>query len=355
MADKIGECGVRLNRDELRGKSQTVLGLVEPLELGSVLMHEHLLWNVTAPGRRREPPKDPIDTRQYWGYLTNEITNPTNTTQKDVEVATRAVAEVMGSGGKTIVELTVGGLEPDPEGLAAVARATGAHIVMGCGHYVDDRQDPGNRTRSIDSFAKEMIAQVQEGAWGTDVRAGIIGEIGCSWPWTEMEKRVLAAAVIAQQETGAALTIHPARHEDHPWLLVEFLREHGADLRRTIIDHIDRTIFDDDRLFRLADAGVVLEWDLFGQENTYYAHSDIDMPNDGARLKAIRRVLDRGHRNQVVISQDICHVVQLSEHGGHGYAHIYKRVIPHMLKRSFSKAEIEEIMIDTPRRLLTFI
>ena len=38
-------------------------------------------------------------------------------------------------------------------------------------------------------------------------------------------------------------------------------------LQSTIIDHIDRTIFDDDRLFRLADAGVVLEWDLFGQES----------------------------------------------------------------------------------------
>ena len=138
-------------------------------------------------------------------------------------------------------------------------------------------------------------------------------------------------------------------------MLVEFLRAQGADLSRTIIDHIDRTIFDDDRLFRLADSGVVLEWDLFGNESTYYPLSDIDSPNDGKRIKDIRRVLDRGHRDQVVISHDICHVVRLSEWGGHGYAHIHRTVLPHMLKRGFSQAEVDNIMVGTPRRLLTFI
>ena len=345
----------RLTRDDMRGKAQTVLGLVDPAELGSTLMHEHLIWNLTPPAQRGEKLPQEIDLRKWWGLSSFTLRDARNTTQRDVAVATRAVAEVVAHGGRTVVELTIGGIQPDPEGLASVARDTGAHIVMGCGHYVHDYQDPANEARSVESFAKEMIAQVQQGAWGTGVRAGILGEIGCQWPWTDLEKRVLAGAVLAQQETGAALTIHPARHQDHPWMLVEFLRAHGADLRRTIIDHIDRTIFDDDRLFRLADSGVVLEWDLFGNESTYYPYSDIDSPNDGKRIKDIRRVLDRGHRDQVVISHDICHVVRLSEWGGHGYAHIHRTVLPHMMKRGFSQAEIDMIMVGTPRRLLTFI
>ena len=346
---------MRLTRDEMRGKAQTVLGLVDPAELGPTLMHEHLIWNITHPAKRDPAISGGPEPGQYWDLLNSHVADIRNTTQKDRAVAARATAEMVAAGGKTVVELTIGGLEPDPEGLAQVARETGAHIVMGCGHYVHDYQDPANHDRSVDSFAKEMIDQVQQGAWGTDVRAGIVGEIGCQWPWTDLEKRVLAGAVIAQQETGASLTIHPARHEDHPWMLVEFLRAHGADLSRTIIDHIDRTIFDDDRLFRLADAGVILEWDLFGQENTYYAHSDIDMPNDGMRLRTIRRVIDRGHLDQVVISQDICHTIQFSEWGGHGYAHIQKKVLPHMRKRGWKESEIDAIMIGNPRRLLTFI
>ncbi|MGI4941539.1 MAG: phosphotriesterase family protein [Janthinobacterium lividum] len=345
----------RLTRDEMRGKAQTVLGLIDPAELGSTLMHEHLLWNITPPDRRSEPLGPPLEPGRWWDLVTGMAGSLRNTTQHDHALATRAVAEMVAQGGRTVVELTIGGLEPDPEGLAKVARETGAHIVMGCGHYVHDYQDPANAGRSVDSFAQEMIAQVQEGAWGTGVRAGIVGEIGCQWPWTELEQRVLAGAVVAQQETGGALTIHPARHQDHPGMLVEFLRAHGADLGRTIIDHIDRTIFDDERLFRLADAGVVLEWDLFGQEATYYAHADIDMPNDGARIRAIRRVMDRGHGDQVVVSHDICHVIQFSEFGGHGYGHIHRTVLPHMRKRGFEPAEIDRFMVANPRRLLTFV
>lgn len=296
-----------------------------------------------------------LDLRRWWQLANWGAREPRNTTQRDVGVATRAAAEVLEHGGGCIVELTIGGIRPDPEGLARVARDTGARIVMGCGHYVHQYQDPANAERSVESFAREMILQVQEGAWGTGVRAGIIGEIGCQWPWTDLEKRVLAGAVIAQQETGAALTIHPARHEDHPWMLVEFRRAHGADLARVIIDHIDRTIFDDDRLFRLADAGVALERDLFGQESTYYGLADIDMPNDGQRIRDIRRVLDRGHADQVVISHDICHVIRLSEFGGHGYAHIYKKALPHMLKRGFTSAELDRIMGGNPRRSPTFV
>jgi phosphotriesterase-related protein len=346
---------MRLTRDEMRGKAQTVLGLVDPADLGPTLMHEHLIWDITHPAKRDPSLTGGPQPSQYWDLLNSHVADIRNTTQRDRARASRATAEMVEAGGKTVVELTIGGLVPDPEGLAQVARETGAHIVMGCGHYVHDYQDPANHDRTVDSFAKEMIDQVQQGAWGTDVRAGIVGEIGCQWPWTDLEKRVLAGAVIAQQETGGALTIHPARHEDHPWMLVEFLREHGADMSRTIIDHIDRTIFDDDRLFRLADAGVILEWDLFGQENTYYAHSDIDMPNDGMRLRAIRRAIERGHLDQIVISHDICHTIQFSEFGGHGYAHIQKKVLPHMRKRGYSEAEIDAIMVGNPRRLLTFI
>ena len=346
----------RLTRDEMRGKAQTVLGLIDPAALGSTLMHEHLIWNITPPALRDDPPPEhDLDLSQWWDLQTRTIKDWRNTTQRDVGAATRAAAEVVEKGGRTIVELTIGGLMPNPEGLARASRDSGARIVMGCGYYVHDYQDPANADRGLEELAQEMVDQIQLGAWGTNVRAGLLGEIGCQWPWTDLEKKMLAAACLAQEETGAALTIHPARHEDHPWMLVEFLREHGADLGRTIIDHIDRTIFDDDRLFRLADAGVILEWDLFGQESCYYAPADIDMPNDAQRLRDIRKIIDRGHGDQIVISHDICHVVQMTEWGGHGYAHIYKKVLPLARRRGFTEAELSAIMVETPRRLLTFI
>jgi len=48
------------------------------------------------------------------------------------------------------------------------------------------------------------------------VQAGIIGEIGCSWPLHKDERKVLLAAALASKETGAAICVHPGRDETAP-------------------------------------------------------------------------------------------------------------------------------------------
>ena len=99
----------------------------------------------------------------------------------------------------------------------------------------------------------------------------------------------MLGAVLAQRQTGAAINVHPGRHPDQPQEVADFIRVKGGRMDRVIISHIDRTVFDDERLRRLADTGCVLEWDLFGQESSYYRLADIDMPNDAVRLRAKRR------------------------------------------------------------------
>jgi phosphotriesterase-related protein len=252
--------------------------------------------------------------------------------------------------------LSSGGLSPDPEGLQRISRETGVHIVMGCGQYVDEYQPETNRERTVDDFASEMIAQVFDGAWGTNVVAGMIGEIGCQAPWTDLEKRVMQAALIAQTETGAAVNVHPGRDDDQPQEVMDFVRANGGAAERIVMSHIDRTIFDHDRLFRLADTGCVIEFDLFGQESSYYgANPKIDMPNDAVRLRHIRALIERGHLDQIVISHDICYVSRLQEKGGHGYGHIFRNVLPLMRERDFSETEIRAIMVETPKRVLAFV
>lgn len=348
----------RLRRDDLRGRIQTVLGTIEPEKLGQTLMHEHLIWDLTRPvmGSIGKPEDDiRLDTLFAVNYG-GRRKSATNYRQRERALITDEVRRMVQAGGRGVVELTNGGLKPDPAGLVEIARATGAHIVMGCGWYVDEYQDHHNENRTVEMIARDIVGQVLEGAWDTDVRAGIIGEIGCQNPWTPLERRVMEAALIAQQETGAALTIHPGRRQDQPQEVMEFIRARGGDPSRTIMDHIDRTIFDDDALFRLADTGVVLEWDLFGQESCMYTPNlDVDMPNDAGRLRAIRKVLDRGHRGQVVIAHDICHRAHMSRWGGWGYAHIHRDVLPLMRRRGFSEGEIHEILVETPKRLLTFV
>ena len=107
------------------------------------------------------------------------------------------------NGGGTICDLTVRGIRNKPNQLKVVSEATGVNIVCGTGFYVDMFLSDEERNMSIEAMAEVMIDEIAAGIPGTDgVRCGIIGEIGCSWPLTVTERRVLQAAAQAQQQTG---------------------------------------------------------------------------------------------------------------------------------------------------------
>jgi len=345
------------SHESRKGKVQTVLGLIDPSELGATLMHEHLLIDLVPPRLAEDADHDEVevDLCNCWKITYGQQPSLKNYRLDQIDVAIEEVEEMIGVGGRSIVDLTTGGLKPNPEGLATIARSTGAHIVMGCGHYVHEFHLPSNSVKTVEDFASEMVGQLTEGAWGTSIRAGIIGEIGCQAPWTDQEKRVVRGALIAQQETGASVNIHPGRDPDQPQELVDAIRQLGYSTERVIISHVDRTIFDDDRLFKLADSGCVIEFDLFGWEQSAYPMSDIDMPNDAGRLRMVRALLDRGHGEQVLISHDICTRTRLGRYGGHGYQHIFANIVPRMLRRAFTHAEVNQILVENPARLLTFI
>ncbi|MER9052251.1 hypothetical protein NKH89_34555 [Mesorhizobium sp. M0923] len=318
-------------------------------------MHEHLIWDATPSDWKASEPGPEIQLCNCFRINYSRVKVPRNFVCRSVETVSQEITNMIDAGGRTVVELSCGGLSPDPKGLVQIAHKTGAQIVMGCGYYVDAKQDRANDSRSVDSFAEEIMSQVLEGAWGTDVRAGIIGEIGCQVPWTSLERRVLQGALIAQVETGASVNIHPGRHEDQPQEIAEFVDANGGRIDRTILSHIDRTIFDVDRLLQLADTGCVIEFDLFGQEQGYYPWANIEPPNDAGRLRLIRMLIDHGHLERIVISHDICQLTRLACYGGHGYAHIFENVVPLMRERGFSETEINAILVDNPKRLLTFV
>ncbi len=256
-------------RQELVGKIQTVLGPIAPRQLGRTLMHEHVLCDIRAPQSRADNDLGPeITLENVWQLNYGRgIKRAGRKYMLDLEdIATREVRMMKHDGGDAIVELTCGGLSPDPAGLRRIAAGTGVHLVMGCGHYVNEYQDPRNHQRTVEDFAGEMIGQILHGAWDTEVRAGMIGEIGCSAPWTATEKRVMQAALIAAAETGAAINVHPGRDPDQPQEVADFVKTAGHPTERIVISHIDRTIFDESRLLKLADSGVTIEFDLFGQE-----------------------------------------------------------------------------------------
>ena len=185
------------------------------------------------------------------------------------------------------------------------------------------------------------------------MRAGIIGEVGCTWPLTDNERKSLRASAVAQRETGAAILIHPGRHETAPMEILEILDEAGADIGRVIMGHLDRTIAEFDTFRSLAETGCYLEWDLFGNESSHYPLSDLDMPSDSQRMDIIKRVIDElDCDDRVVMAHDICTRHRQIKYGGHGYAHIFENIVPRMRRRGFSEDQVRALTRENAARVL---
>ncbi len=343
-----------------RGLVQTVLGPVPPSELGATTTHEHLYADFS---RMYRPAQDspspeladvPLALENLGWIRRNYYSNRPNLRLTDLDTAIGEVRKYKEAGGGTIVEATTPGIGRSPDALARISRESGVHIVMGAGFYVGAAHPGDMDDRSVEDLAREIVGDIAEGAGDGGVKAGIIGEIGCTWPLAPNESKALSAAAIAQRETGAAVAVHPGRHTDAPLEILEVLADGGADVSRVVMAHLDRTVFEFGAVERIAASGCYLEWDLFGNEGSYYPNAEIDMPSDAQRLDFIRRAVDAGYSDRIVMGHDIFTKHRLVRYGGHGYGHILQYIVPKMRRKGFSDDAIRAITVDNPARLLAF-
>ena len=349
------------NKPKQTGKIQTVTGLLDPELLGPTLMHEHILWDVTRPevaskAKTESIPELTITLQNVWEINRRSILDYGNQSNQKYSISLEELGLLHAvCNNAAIVDLTNFGIKPDPLGLRYLSEGAGVPIIQGAGYYVDEYIPEEYKSATIEELTQEIIDQVRVGCWGTDVCAGIIGEIGCMWPLRPFERKVLKAAGLAQQETGASINVHPGRHKEAPLEIVDLIKSVGGDVSRLVMSHIDRTLTDINDVLNLAATGCVLEYDFFGIETSYYWFNDTDLPTDYMRLNYIRSLIEHGHGCQIVVSHDICTKTRLSSYGGHGYRHIFQNVVPLMQRKGFSEAEIQMIIQDNPRSLLTIV
>ena len=350
-----------MTSNNLSGRVQTVLGPVDPSQLGRTLTHEHILFDGSWIWPRFPSASDqaffekPV-SQETLGRIRHRFkTNRDNGRLEDVETAIEEVGLFKQYGGGTLVEVTSIGIGRDPIGLARVSNATGVNIVMGASYYVNTHHPPGMDDLTEDDIVDLIVGDITEGADGTGIRSGIIGEVGCAWPLADNERKVLRASARAQRMTGAPLLIHPGRDETAPLEIIDILDRAGADLSHTIMGHLDRTVFERGTLKQIAESGCYMEWDLFGWVGSYYAaNPNIDMPSDDQRLERIAWISSEGYGRKVVVAHDICTKHRLEKYGGHGYSYILDHIAPRMLSRGFTPEGVHDILVSNPAEVLTF-
>lgn len=348
---------------------QTVLGAIDPKDLGVTLTHEHLSLDfakVYTPG----PDKlnkviDNGITLDNVGFVRQyPYANKLNL-QFNGECSNKAVVKDVKifkeHGGRTIVENTIQGISRDLKFIYECAKETGVNIVAGTGFYVESTQRPDVLKYTTEQMTNTYITEILNGVQvstkhgDVTIKCGVIGEVGSSYPITPFERRAIEATALAQQSLKCGVIFHPGRAKPAPFEVIRYYLEAGGDATKCVMSHLDRTlIHDEEQLFDFAKLGVYNEFDLFGMECSFYQLCPLfDMPSDGQRMNMLIKLVEEGYGNRLMMAHDIHTLHRLTSFGGHGYSHILTNVLPRMKLKGLTQDQIDQIVIKNPADWLT--
>ena len=307
----------------------TVLGPVETQDLGFTLSHEHLA--TSAAGIRQTFP---------------ELIDRTGI----IEQAKATLREAFDEGLRTIIDVSTIDLGRDVEMMKEVSQATGVKIIAATGNHLAV-------PRPFEELAPEVIAglyvrEIEEGIESTGIKAGIIKVASDSGGVTPAQEIVLRAAGQASVRTGTTISTHtwsPDRVGDQQ---VRILKEEGVDMNRVYVGHSN----DDSNmeyLLGLLDEGVWLGLDRFpGGRRAGTALWE-------ERTELTKKLIDAGRADRIMLSHD--HSVPKARYGAavqeerfnynpDGYNFITRKVLPRLKELGASDADINQIMVENPKR-----
>ncbi len=342
-------------------KLKTVCGEITRKQLGITTTHEHVLLDLTAfyterPVKGIKSPSTQKVKMNNLGILSRDCYALKDNLLLDNERLQAKELKMFGdAGGKTVVDASLPGIGRDAKALKRISQKTNLNIVMGTGFYVGETHPKKLADMTDREIADIMVKELTEGVDGTGICAGYIGEIGISEIFDEKERKVLRAAALAQKDTGVAINVHI-----NPWTTngleaSDILLNAGVSPDRICISHID-VENREDYVFALLDKGVYVEFDNFGKE--YYIKREVRnsgyglFVRDTDRVKFLKKIIDRGYLNRVLLSCDLCLKNLMHAYGGWGYDHVLVNIVPMMEDEGITDEQIETLLVKNPENWL---
>ncbi|MFC4055385.1 phosphotriesterase [Actinomadura syzygii] len=343
---------------DLAGKALTVTGPVDPSTLGPTLMHEHVFLDLRRPPNALRPGEDEPQALEPLGIATLARTrhgavNAENDVLADFEEMLAEVREFQRAGGGTVVEVTSLGIGRDPRSLLRIARASGLNVVMGAGWYTPTFHPPGMAERTVDDLAEGIVRDIVEGADGTGVRAGIIGEVGAETdPLTPAELTSVRASGRASRITGAPVTFHVGGVGEEKFKVLDIMDEEGVAPSNVVVGHAGTMAVDLPYARRVLERGVFIEFDFLASPGSPWGH--LVLLGDHKVARGIANLVEEGYASQILLGHDVCQKIQLKRYGGQGYSYIPDHFLPALRRLGVSAEALHMIMVENPARALTF-
>lgn len=206
---------------------RTVLGDIEPAELGATYAHEHLIIDGGRPVLM-EPEFDLGDVEA----MTAEVAAA-------AELGLRAVVDAMPcDAGRNVVKL------------AELSCRTGVHVIAPTGLHHDRYYGPAHWSHRIEvaELADLFSADVTDGIDANDYsgpvvhrtvhRAGVAKVAGSEGGPSARDRRVFEAAALAHRRTGVPILTH-CEHGTGALEQVRLLSDLGVDPAHVVLSHVD--------------------------------------------------------------------------------------------------------------------
>ena len=337
----------------------TVSGPISPDDLGIVLPHEHLMWDQLCwvheeppELQEREQYRQKISLKNRGKVIYHAFNYRDNLFQTDLNIAISEVTKFKMAGGRTICDVTTRSLGRDPEALSKISITAGLNVIMGCGNYIADSWSEEEKKLTEEEIKNGILYEFENGAGTTGIKPGILGEVGISDIANPIEIKNLRASGMAQRELGCPMIIHTPIWKKEGNTILDILEDTVVDMNKIALSHLDPTMSDYDYADSLAQRGAYIVYDQFGMHLMTY--EGWFLPSDNDRIKTIKEQIDRGNLKHILISQDVCFKILLTQWGGHGYAHIIENIVPRLRKTGITEEQIHTILVENPKRFLSW-
>jgi predicted metal-dependent phosphotriesterase family hydrolase len=210
---------------------RTVLGDIDPADLGVTYAHEHVVIDAGGRAVQLEPDFD----------------------LSDVDLMTTEVAAAAALGLRTLVDAMPCDTGRNAEKLADLSRRTGVHILAPTGLHHERFYGAAHWSLrlTVDELADLFVADIVEGIDAHDYsgpvvrrtphRAGLIKVAGSAGGPSTRDAFVFEAAAVAHRRTGASILTH-CEAGTGALEQLRLLTDHGVPADHVVLSHVDKVV-----------------------------------------------------------------------------------------------------------------
>jgi predicted metal-dependent phosphotriesterase family hydrolase len=301
------------------GKIMTVLGPIDPNDLGLALPHEHIMSQFGA---------NPAETPVYDESKLYDAVIP----------YVNSVGEL---GADAVMDCTTAYFGRSPNILRTISQKTGVKILTNTGYYgaANDRYIPKHAfSETAEQLANRWSREMRGGIDGTGIRPGFI-KIGVDGNGiSEIDAKLVRAGAKAHLLTGLVVEVHTGDNVAGAKKQLEIFKEEGVLPSAWIWVHAHKN--EKSVLLETAEHGAWIELD------------GVSEAGNQKHLELLNAFKQNNLLNRVLLSHD-GNSFKANNKPPKPYDALFKTFMPLLKENGYSKREIKQLTVDNPREAFT--